>query len=97
MEPPGIAPGSGPLITGAFIAIVRANPDKANIGRRAGELKGSAPAAGPGEGPTVVDGQAQVGAVAIGGLEPLGPLVRGQADLQGGASFLPRTAGVNSR
>ena len=32
VEPPGIAPGSGPLITGAFIAIVRANPDMTNIG-----------------------------------------------------------------
>ena len=32
VEPPGIAPGSGPLITGAFIAIVRANPDRPNIG-----------------------------------------------------------------
>lgn len=32
VEPPGIAPGSGPLITGAFIAIVRANPDRRNIG-----------------------------------------------------------------
>ena len=32
VEPPGIAPGSGPLITGAFIAIVRANPDRTNIG-----------------------------------------------------------------
>ena len=32
VEPPGIAPGSGPLITSAFIAIVRANPDRTNIG-----------------------------------------------------------------
>ena len=32
VEPPGIAPGSGPLITSAFIAIVRANPDRPNIG-----------------------------------------------------------------
>ena len=32
VEPPGIAPGSGPLITSAFIAIVRANPNKSNIG-----------------------------------------------------------------
>ena len=32
VEPPGIAPGSGPLITSAFIAIVRANPDSGNIG-----------------------------------------------------------------
>jgi len=27
VEPPGIAPGSGPLITSAFIAIVRPKPD----------------------------------------------------------------------
>ena len=33
VEPPGIAPGSGPLITSAFIAIVRANPNETNIGR----------------------------------------------------------------
>ena len=39
MEPPGIAPGSGPLITGAFIAIVRANPDKTNIGTEASNSK----------------------------------------------------------
>ncbi len=32
VEPPGIAPGSGPLITGAFIAIVRPKPDEGNIG-----------------------------------------------------------------
>jgi len=32
VEPPGIAPGSGPLITSTFIAIVRANPDRGNIG-----------------------------------------------------------------
>lgn len=32
VEPPGIAPGSGPLITSAFIAIVRPKPDKPNIG-----------------------------------------------------------------
>ena len=32
VEPPGIAPGSGPLIAGAFIAIVGANPDRTNIG-----------------------------------------------------------------
>ncbi len=32
VESPGTAPGSDPLITGAFIAIVRANPDKGNIG-----------------------------------------------------------------
>ena len=34
MEPPGTAPGSDPLITGAFIAIVRANPNNPNIGLR---------------------------------------------------------------
>src|SRR5690606_1546440 len=33
VEPPGIAPGSGPLITSAFIAIVRASPNALNIGR----------------------------------------------------------------
>ncbi len=32
VEPPGIAPGSGPLITSAFIAIVRPKPDRSNIG-----------------------------------------------------------------
>ena len=32
VEPPGIAPGSGPLISGTFIAIARANPDGFNIG-----------------------------------------------------------------
>ena len=32
MEPPGTAPGSDPFITGAFIAIVRANPNTPNIG-----------------------------------------------------------------
>src|SRR5690606_11925479 len=31
VEPPGFAPGSGPLITGAFIAIARANPSRINI------------------------------------------------------------------
>ena len=40
VEPPGIAPGSGPLITGAFIAIVRANPNKFNIGVSALASKG---------------------------------------------------------
>jgi len=34
VEPPGIAPGSSPLITSAFIAIVRASPDPTNIGRQ---------------------------------------------------------------
>ena len=32
VEPPGIAPGSSPLISCAFISIVGANPDIANIG-----------------------------------------------------------------
>ena len=32
VEPPGIAPGSGPLITSAFIAISGASPGKTNIG-----------------------------------------------------------------
>ncbi len=32
VEPPGIAPGSGPLSTSAFIAIVRATPDLSKIG-----------------------------------------------------------------
>ena len=39
VEPPGIAPGSGPLITSAFIAIVRANPDRTNIGTKASNSK----------------------------------------------------------
>ena len=34
VEAPGTAPGSGPLITQSFIAIVRANPDPYNIGTR---------------------------------------------------------------
>ena len=32
MESPGTAPGSDPLITCAFMSIVRANPDASNIG-----------------------------------------------------------------
>ena len=32
VEPPGIAPGSGPLITSAFIAISGASPGKTHIG-----------------------------------------------------------------
>lgn len=32
VEPPGTAPGSDPLITCAFMSIVRANPDAWNIG-----------------------------------------------------------------
>ena len=39
VEPPGIAPGSSPLITCAFISIVGASPDPANIGRRRWEKK----------------------------------------------------------
>src|ERR1700761_2928706 len=39
VEPPGIAPGSSPLITCAFIAIDRANPDASNIGTRRCEMK----------------------------------------------------------
>jgi hypothetical protein len=32
VEPPGIAPGSSPLIARAFISIVRPKPDPLNIG-----------------------------------------------------------------
>jgi hypothetical protein len=32
VEPPGTAPGSDPLITGAFIAIVRVTPNTLNVG-----------------------------------------------------------------
>jgi hypothetical protein len=32
VEPPGIAPGSNPLIARAFISIVRPKPDLGNIG-----------------------------------------------------------------
>ena len=39
MESPGTAPGSDPIITGAFIAIVRASPNKTNIGRGAPHRK----------------------------------------------------------
>jgi hypothetical protein len=39
VEPPGTAPGSDPFITGAFIAIVRANPNSFNIGSGAGVRK----------------------------------------------------------
>ena len=50
VEPPGIAPGSGPLITSAFIAIVRANPDRTNIGALTAASKGKVqkPQAKPG-------------------------------------------------
>jgi len=39
VEPPGTAPGSGPVITSAFIAIV-GKPTLVNIVRKCGELKG---------------------------------------------------------
>ncbi len=42
VEPPGIAPGSGPLISRAFISIVRANPNRINIGASEGREKGRA-------------------------------------------------------
>jgi hypothetical protein len=32
VEPPGTAPGSDPLITSAFMSIVRVAPDRSNIG-----------------------------------------------------------------
>ncbi len=35
MEPPGTAPGSEPIITGAFITIVRVAPNTVNIGPQA--------------------------------------------------------------
>jgi hypothetical protein len=41
VEPPGIAPGSSPLIARAFISIDRASPNPLNIG--ANGLKGKAP------------------------------------------------------
>ncbi len=34
VEPPGIAPGSGPLITSAFISIVGPKPDTCHIGAK---------------------------------------------------------------
>jgi hypothetical protein len=34
VEPPGIAPGSNPLIARAFISIVRPKPDLGNIGAK---------------------------------------------------------------
>ncbi len=49
VEPPGTAPGSEPLITGAFIAIVRVAPNKRNIGRPAPPLKPRRPLFHPGE------------------------------------------------
>ena len=47
MESPGTAPGSDPIITCAFMSIVGANPDSADVGRRAGADKGGARAANP--------------------------------------------------
>ena len=43
VEPPGIAPGSSPLITSAFISIVRASPNSPYIGLNAAGLKDTAP------------------------------------------------------
>jgi hypothetical protein len=34
VEPPGIAPGSSPLIARAFMSIVGASPDRINIGSK---------------------------------------------------------------
>ena len=34
VEPPGIAPGSSPLISCAFISIVRSKPDRTYIGQK---------------------------------------------------------------
>ena len=39
VEPPGIAPGSSPLMTCAFISIVGPKPDTPNIGPAHQELK----------------------------------------------------------
>jgi hypothetical protein len=39
VEPPGTAPGSEPLITSAFIAIVRVAPDVGNIGQLVARIK----------------------------------------------------------
>ena len=51
VEPPGIAPGSGPLITSAFIAISGASPGKTNIGAAAVNSKFLTPhSVHPGEG-----------------------------------------------
>lgn len=41
VESPGTAPGSEPFITGAFIAIVRASPNKLNIGAGGALRKGA--------------------------------------------------------
>lgn len=45
VESPGTAPGSDPLITCAFITIVRVTPDNANIGADVGRLKAADPVA----------------------------------------------------
>lgn len=42
VEPPGIAPGSGPLIMRAFISIVGPKPDTGNIGLPEANLKAAA-------------------------------------------------------
>ena len=50
VEPPGIAPGSSPLIARAFISIVRTSPNPPNIGARACGMKnafGRIAASGP--------------------------------------------------
>lgn len=84
VEPPGIAPGSGPLITSAFIAIVRANPDRSNIGCGGEELKGrSLPAADAGSKAPVVDHRPDAGAVLIRRLPQGAPLIPGHADALG--------------
>lgn len=41
VESPGTAPGSEPFITGAFIAIVRASPNRVNIGAGGALRKGA--------------------------------------------------------
>ena len=43
VEPPGIAPGSSPLIARAFIPIDRTNPNRPNIGPRGREGKDGRP------------------------------------------------------
>ncbi len=43
VEAPGTAPGSDPLITCAFMSIVRANPDRSNIGAAILARKGGGP------------------------------------------------------
>ena len=43
VESPGTAPGSEPIITGAFIAIVGVAPDRVNIGVRQGARKVGCP------------------------------------------------------